>query len=174
MSKRILFDGLNLALKRGTGIAVYTRVLVHLTRELGHRAGILFSRKSGLPREELDREVAFFDAELAPSMMSKLRAAVSIGSYISTATGIHPQRVPLTGAVITQPLGSSWVACDDVYSATRVFDRARALFDVTGQFLKVKMPDSVDLFHWTSPLPIISNARANVYTIHDIIPLRLP
>jgi len=35
-SRRIYFDGLNLSLERGTGIATYTRLLANLVRELGY------------------------------------------------------------------------------------------------------------------------------------------
>ncbi len=31
-----------------------------------------------------------------------------------------------------------------------------------------------DLFHATRPIPLKVNGAANVYTIHDIVPLRLP
>jgi glycosyltransferase involved in cell wall biosynthesis len=173
MSYRILYDGHNLGLRRGTGIAMYTRALVHLARDLGHRTGILFSRNSRLPRDELEREVAFFDADMSSSRLQRLRAMLTLDGHLTSALGISAQKVA-TGAVLTEPLGTSWVQCDDVYSARRPFDRARVLFTVTGQFLKVRIPEPVDLFHWTSPLPVRSNARANIYTVHDIIPLRLP
>jgi glycosyltransferase involved in cell wall biosynthesis len=174
MPKQIFFDGLNLSLKKGTGIATYTRVLLGLTRDLGYRSGVLYSRQSGMPRDELAREVAFFDADVARTLPPPLRWIAALGSFLSAAKGIHPKKIPVTGTVITEPLGSSWVASDEVYVASRVFDRARARFMLTGNFLKVKMPIEVDLFHWTYPLPITSNARANIYTVHDIISLRLP
>src|SRR5882762_8781291 len=174
MPKQIFFDGLNLSLKKGTGIATYTRVLLGLTQDLGYRSGVLYSRKSGMPRDGLAREVAFFDADVARTLPPPLRWIAELGSFVSAARGIHPKKIPVTGTVITEPLGSSWVASDEVYVASRVFDRARARFMLTGNFLEVKMPIGVDLFHWTYPLPITSSARANIYTVHDIIPLRLP
>ena len=174
MSKRIFFDGLNLSLTRGTGIATYTRVLVGISRDLGYKSGILYSFQSKLPRDELAREIAFFDANAGPAASPVLRALGTARSYVSMFSGVRAQNVPLTGTVITEPLTPRWVPCDEIYTVPRVFDRARAFFFLTGKFLPVKLPAGVDLFHWTYPLPITSNARANIYTVHDLIPLRLP
>lgn len=173
MSNTIFFDGLNLSLKRGTGVATYTRVLVHLARTAGHRSGILYSRRYRSPRESLRREIEFFDAEMRlPKYVPDVAGGMRL--LATSLTGVWPQRIPVSGAVLTAPLGTSWVPCDEVYSAFRVFNHARALFALSGSFLKVHFPERADLFHWTYPLPLKANARANIYTIHDLVPLRLP
>src|SRR5690242_19354644 len=41
MSRRIFYDGLNLALARGTGIATSTRMLTALAREAGDEVGLV-------------------------------------------------------------------------------------------------------------------------------------
>lgn len=41
---KILFDGLNLSIKQGTGVATYTKVLAGQARALGHETAILYSR----------------------------------------------------------------------------------------------------------------------------------
>src|ERR1700687_5315121 len=112
MPKQIFFDGLNLSLSRGTGIASYTRILVGLARDLGYRAGVLYSRDGQMPRDELAREVAFFDADVVSHLPRSLRAIVALRNLISAASGIRPTRIPLTGAVITEPLGTSFVPSD--------------------------------------------------------------
>ena len=43
MSQRIYFDGLNLSLERGTGIATYTRMLAGVARDLGYEIGVVYS-----------------------------------------------------------------------------------------------------------------------------------
>ena len=45
MSRRIYFDGLNLSLERGTGIATYTRLLAGLARGLGYDVGASTARR---------------------------------------------------------------------------------------------------------------------------------
>ena len=172
MSKSIFFDGLNLSLTRGTGIATYTRCLEQLTRQLGHKSGVLYSRLSRFPREELLQEVSFFDADTSSSAPGWVQSAVEF--VASGLFGVRPQKVPVTGAVVTRPLGNAFVPSNEVHTAFRVFDHSSVVFGLSGQFLKVNFPERPDLFHWTYPMPVRSNARANIYTIHDLVPLRLP
>jgi len=175
LPKTIFFDGLNLGLRRGTGVATYTRTLANLTRgELGYRTGILYSRQRGFPRRSLDREIAFFDDPAPFHVWHSLKALTSFGNFLISVAGVRPKRIAPTGAVITQPLGINWVPSDEIYAATRIFDRAQGLFVISGMRLKARLSTKADLFHWTYPLPITSNARANIYTLHDLVPMRLP
>lgn len=174
MTKRIFFDGLNLALRQGTGVATYTKVLTHLTKQMGYENGVLHSTRHRLPKAPLAREIAFFDAQVGRGLPRPLQALSDVAGYFGGIGGVTPQAVPVTGAVVTQPLGGRWAPTDHVYAAPRVFDRSRGYFTLFNDLMKVKLPLDVDLFHFTYPVPMTSSARANIYTIHDIIPLRLP
>ena len=125
MAKRIFFDGLNLGLRHGTGVATYTRVLVRLCKELGYENGVLHSTRRRLPRDPMAREIAFFDAQPETEPPFALRALVGVGDYLSGLAGVRPQQVPLTGTVITEALGNRWTPTDHVYAAPRVFDQSR-------------------------------------------------
>jgi glycosyltransferase involved in cell wall biosynthesis len=174
MSKRVFYDGVNLSLKRGTGIATYTRVLGNIAHDLGHRTGILYSRPYPLPREHRLREILFFDADMGGPLPLAVRAARMVSKILPAVGGVRPKEISLSENVIKAPLGSAWVPADEVYSALQIFDRSRSSFALTGMFPKVRFAPRPDLFHWTFPIPMRSNARANIYTIHDLIPLRLP
>jgi len=65
MSHRIIFDGLNLSLRRGTGIATYTRILTHAAHDLGHEVGVVYSTPFTPAKNQLLREIAFFDEKRA-------------------------------------------------------------------------------------------------------------
>ena len=39
---RIIYDGLNLALRQGTGITTYTRNLTRVARKIGYEVGVVF------------------------------------------------------------------------------------------------------------------------------------
>ncbi|HEY5048390.1 MAG TPA: glycosyltransferase family 1 protein [Rhizomicrobium sp.] len=174
MTKRIMYDGLNLGLRHGTGVATYTRVLVQLARELGHETGILYNRFRSMPKKRLDREIAFFD-DPEPKGAAAVLRNVPLGlSCLTGFMGVQPTEIRPSGAVITRALGANWVASDRLYAAKNIFDRARGYFLLSGNLLDVRLPCKPDLFHWTYPLPMRGNARANIYTIHDVIPLRLP
>ena len=61
MPQRIIFDGLNLALEEGTGIATYARMLTRVARDLGHNVGVVYGSPQTPSKNPLLREIAFFD-----------------------------------------------------------------------------------------------------------------
>jgi len=63
---------------------------------------------------------------------------------------------------------------DRIFNGEDLFHRANAGFAVGRGFSKVHMPANIDLAHWTYPLPIEAKGAANIYTMHDLVPLRLP
>jgi glycosyltransferase involved in cell wall biosynthesis len=174
MSKTIFFDGLNLGLKQGTGVATYTRVLANSARELGHSTGILYNRQRQVPKNALAAEVVFFDEEPPPKLPGLVSKTLAGIEYIGGFAGTRLRPVPATGAVIIRPLSTRWVPCDYLYAAPNIFNRAAVFFYVLNRLYRVSLPLKHDLFHWTYPMPLRSNATANIYTIHDLVPLRLP
>lgn len=174
MPQKILFDGLNLSMKEGTRVATYTRVTAGVARAAGHETTILYSRAGKPPKRRLAREVVFFDEEPGRSGWSPAQLLLQGLDQIAGLLGTRATRVPLDGAVLTQPLGSRWVAADHVYAAPSIFNRAYgrfALFNLMSDFAMDWRPD---IAHWTFPLPLRSRYGANIYTIHDLVPLRLP
>lgn len=177
MPKTIYFDGMNLGILRGTGVATYTRVLANLTQGMGHRTGILYGPSRVLPRKAPDQEVAFFDVPSAqrPPFLLRALESFSFGGAIATAiAGVRPHRLTRSGIVITRQFESTFVNSDEIHSSYRVFDMARAQFTALGRRLPVHFDTPPDVFHWTYPLPMQANARANIYTVHDLVPARLP
>ena len=62
-----------------------------------------------------------------------------------------------------------------VWTAPRLFLFAHKWFDATGRRLHVRLPSPPPaVMHWTYPLPIAVAGARNVYTLHDLVPLRLP
>jgi len=39
---------------------------------------------------------------------------------------------------------------------------------------RVRLPEKPDLMHWTYPMPLRIGGIPNLYTLHDLVPLRLP
>lgn len=177
MPKTVYFDGLNLGLARGTGVATYTRVLANLVQSMGNRTGILYSQDRSAPKRALDREVAFFDtasSQEPPLALRVLQALGHAGKAVSASVGISPRKLERHGVVITRQFEATFVNSDDIFTAYRVFDIARANFVVLGQRTAVRFRRRPDLFHWTYPLPLKAKACANIYTVHDLVPIRLP
>jgi glycosyltransferase involved in cell wall biosynthesis len=63
---------------------------------------------------------------------------------------------------------------DRILNASDLFQLAGRHFRATGRFLRVRMPDRPAIMHWTYPLPIVLEGARNIYTVHDLVPLRLP
>lgn len=170
---KIGFDAMNLALDRGTGVATYTRNVVATAKSLGHETSLLYAIPRGIPKTSLEREVVLFDTPAASGAVIK-SLAVSIGDAFRDWSGVRATEIPVTGAVRTRQLAARYVPTDHVYAARELFQRASVTFGLTGRFMPVTLPEPVDVFHWTYPIPARVVGAANIYTVHDIIPVRLP
>src|ERR1044071_8664928 len=102
MGRRIYFDGLNLSLERGTGIATYTRVLANAVRKIGYEVGVVYSSPQRPAKNPLLREINFFDIrDTAPGGSSK-QVFEGIADQLRSPFGVQPSAVNLTGTVITE------------------------------------------------------------------------
>ena len=174
MSRRIYFDGLNLSLEHGTGIATYTRVLANVVRDLGFEVGVVYSSPHRPPKNALLREITFFDANNA-AHISRFRSRYNRTiDQFRYARGVRPTPLDLSGAVITEQFLSRLPPHDYMFMARNVFINARNYFAWSGRFAELAFDVPPDIFHCTYQLPIRAKAACNVYTIHDLVPLRLP
>jgi len=58
--------------------------------------------------------------------------------------------------------------------APDIFRVAQVYFDVHRRPLRVRLPGPPGIMHWTYPVPLAAIGWHNVYTVHDVIPLRRP
>ena len=181
---RILLDAYNLALAEGTGIATYARNLSHAIGELGHQPEVLYQFRSQGEDDKLLDEISFFDPvdqrrsrgrrRMLQAMASRpLRAAVTIAS---NAVGVRLKARPVRigSFVVTRGIQSRLPSFDKVWTAPRIFEKASDYFSLTGRFLPLELSPKPDVAHWTLPYPIYVPGVPNIYTIHDVVPLRMP
>src|SRR5712691_6974274 len=174
MSRRIYFDGLNLALERGTGIATYTRLLAQVARDLGYEIGIVYSSPQRPAKNTLMREISFFDSrDAAPAALPKL-VWDTFCDQLRSRLGVQPSAVKLTGTVITDQFHARLLLNAHLFVARNLFTNARWYFSWSGRFIDLNFDTAPDIFHCTYQLPLRVKRSCNVYTIHDLIPLRLP
>ena len=174
MVHRIYYDGWNLALPRGTGIATYSRVLIRLAREFGHDVGILYSIPRSPADDPLLREVAFFAAPRPPRPPT---LGSEIEKYLDRVRALWPIRpapVEASGAVLRRAVEADPVTGCRLFASREVFRTAVGLFEMTGRFTTLAFAERPDVFHFTFPTPVRAAGARNVYTIHDLVPLRLP
>jgi glycosyltransferase involved in cell wall biosynthesis len=174
MSRRIYFDGLNLSLEHGTGIATYTRLLAQLVRGLGYEVGVAYSSPNRPPENPLLREIAFFDQPKA-ARVSPVRSFYNHAvDQLKFARSVTPRAVNLSGAIITDHFQSRLPLRDGIFVSRNLFSNARIFFRWSGRFAELAFETRPDILHCTYQLPLRVKGACNIYTIHDLVPLRLP
>jgi len=178
MPHRIFYDGLNLSLPRGTGIATYTRMLVHAAHDLGHEVGVAYSTPFAPAKDPLLREIAFFDEKRAANPARRKLTPRRLLNHTIDQTLYHlpvkPRPVALSGAVVAAQFKATLADHDRIFVARNLFENAQRFFARTKAFVNLVFEPLPDILHCTYPLPLRVRSACNVYTIHDLVPLRLP
>ncbi|GGF80176.1 hypothetical protein GCM10007301_45380 [Azorhizobium oxalatiphilum] len=168
----IMIDGYNLGLEKGTGVATYARNLSYACRDLGARTEILYGAPFGPGRSDFLREISFFDPFQPQTAWDiALREA---GRLVPRPFGARAFEVPVTGSVIIESQKSRLPYFNRIWNATDLFGAATTQFAITNGFMRVRNLPPVDIMHWTYPLPLTLPGAKNIYTLHDLVPLRLP
>jgi len=168
-------DGYNLALPNGTGVATYGHVLADVLRGGGHHVTGLFGVDAGSAADL--REVLFYDrlGQVPPTPQLRRRRSRRI-----RMTALHPfltrtaADVPQTGRVETANLAERLPVFDRLATVPNLFEIAHRHFALYGRFLPVRMAGPPAIMHWTYPVPVRLENAANIYTLHDLVPLRMP
>ncbi len=168
----ILIDGYNLGLEKGTGVATYARNLSYELKELGHEVSVLYGSPGGFSRDPLLQEISFFDGPVQQNRFLILleRAKQTLRGLLS----YRAKEVPITGRVEARSFQSRLPHYDTIYNSSEIFQNAQGAFWVWKRVPNVRLPKQPDLAHWTYPLPLRIAGCPNIYTMHDVVPLRLP
>jgi glycosyltransferase involved in cell wall biosynthesis len=171
----ILYELFNLSISGGTGIATYARNLCSNARELGYDTdGLLHSYRAIDKRDPILAEVSFFDArnrEISPFDRFATRPwRWAMGAPF----GIAPAALPNGQIVVQATADRSMASFGNLYVANLFMEKARFHFKRFGSAARLKLKKSPDIFHATQAIPLAVPGAANIYTIHDIVPLRLP
>ncbi|HEX2151940.1 MAG TPA: glycosyltransferase family 1 protein, partial [Stellaceae bacterium] len=174
MSRRIFYDGLNLSLEHGTGIATYTRMLAQIARELGYEIGAVYSSPHRPAKNPLLREISFFDPNNAARISRRRGTYNYVMDQIHYMGGVTPGLLDLSGAVITDEFNKRLLLRDHLFVSRNLFTNARLYYSWTGRFAEMQFHVQPDILHCTYQLPLRAKRACNIYTIHDLVPLRLP
>lgn len=170
---KIMIDGYNLGLEKGTGVATYARNLSYCLHDLGHEVGVLYGGRSAPGTTDLMKEIAFFDSNAGdiPGWLRNLRA---VHETLYAPLGYEATRVPITGTVIADTFKSRLPYFDSIWNAKDLFRRSNNAFKMFSHLGRVYLNYKPDIVHWTYPLPLRIKGAKNIYTLHDLVPLRLP
>lgn len=159
-------------LARGTGIATYARGLGQAVRDAGYATEVLVDTGRKLPRNDPKlAEVVLLDANRRRNLIDEAR--VESRRIWGAPFGLRAGAIDrLSGAVSA---GREQLhAFERIHAIANLVDVERLHFMRYGTRLRVKIDRPCDLFQATRAAPIEVKGAANVYTIHDIVPLRLP
>lgn len=178
--KSLCIDGFNLSLAKGTGIATYGRNLLTNARSIGLATEVLYGPAAPHRDDDVLNEAALVEPSGSPTSRPGWRHRIERSAAIlGDRWGRVAKPVPVTGEVLwPQAMGGMpeargfWVAQD-------LYRRARRTFRSHGSITSVRFHETAeraapDIVHWTTVLPVHAIGRPNIYTIHDLIPLRLP
>nr|WP_310525231.1 glycosyltransferase family 1 protein [Polymorphobacter sp.] len=172
--KHIMIDGFNLALPRGTGVSTYGYSLAHTLQDMGWQVDGLYGLKTGFNRKI--REIMFFES-LGNEHLTKSPLPGS-GTWFKEIAQIgyapRGKRIERSGKVITGAFQHRLPDFDRLFSIPDMFDRGVRHFKRYRQFLTVRVPNPPAVMHWTYPVPVRMAGTRNIYTLHDLVPLRLP
>lgn len=168
----VVIDAYNFGLERGTGVATYGRNLSFGLRDIGCDVGVLYGGPFSAGRSSLLREIQFFESQaltLSPLQRAWRRLRASLAPSWNTAF-----EVPISGAVVSEGLASRLPHYDAIWNAPDLYLKAITQFNAFGAINRVSMRPTPDICHWTYPLPLRLRGTRNIYTLHDLVPLRLP
>lgn len=172
--RRILIEADNLVLPKGTGIATYARNLAAGLSSLGYELDALVGVARNLPKKHavLNR-MSYFDPAPPKKLKLKTKAMLAVRRSIGAPFGVTPVPLLKSDAVI-DPDPGRFAGFENVHTVFRLHEQARSHFYARGTPMKVNVQPGYDLFHATQAIPLRVAGIPNIYTIHDLIPLRLP
>ncbi|MEI7933342.1 MAG: glycosyltransferase family 1 protein [Alphaproteobacteria bacterium] len=119
-------------------------------------------------------DVLAFDAIDEHEAPTPLEVALRYLHYPFNALGgLRPIELPRSGLVFG-PMADALQPFHRVFATTRLIDVGMAHFKIYGRLVQLRLPDRPALFHATHPIPLAVKGCPNIYTIHDLVPLRLP
>lgn len=167
---RILIDGMNLALEQGTGVATYSKNLSYCLRQKGHEVTALYGKPMRAYQDDLLREAMFFD--IYPDRRSRWEETVQ--DFANAFLPKTAATIPTTDKVLKNHIANTLPDVDKYLNLNRLFKMSELRTWLHRGVMNVRLPEPVDIAHWTYPLPIRIEGAKNIYTLHDLVPLKLP
>lgn len=167
--RHILLDAYNLSLVQGTGIKRYgTNLLQTLIEENAEVSALISAPRSRFG--SVLQEAILYDAiRKKPTLRRCIPIALKSIAGILTAGVSTPSK-----HVLSPPDQKYWQHLNRYFTVPHIFNTSLQWFKRTGRNLHVRLPEPVDLWHCTTPLPVRIRGVRKITTVHDLIPLRLP
>jgi glycosyltransferase involved in cell wall biosynthesis len=172
---KLCIDGFNIALPKGSGIATYGRNLLTNARQIGLVPQVLYGSSTPKNDSNVLNETSLADVNKAPRKLKKIErfARTAMSRFPRQAWSVSP-----SGEVIWPTGAGGRPDADSYWAVEDLFGIAHRAFNAYGTHTPVSFRDNSalapDVMQWTSTVPLYAKGVPNIYTIHDLIPLRLP
>ncbi len=167
----LVVDGKNIALRHGTGVATYARSLCRNLATMNIDVDMLYGEHIIANASSLGEEMAFTDARPAA------RRRLFVMRYIERLLRVSREAVPVPLRFDLDRMTIQQAArvpqAKRYWNAPHVFDTPPLLVE-RGHFQSICNVMNADAAHWTYPVPSRLSGAANIYTLHDLVPLKLP
>ncbi len=168
---KVLVDGYNLQLTKGTGIKTYGLSLVQALTLLGADVDVLLSR-SGYKTNAILDEVFFYDNQVENrSLLFLLKGLAKTASPFYRAKRRKSDR---NFVVKRGQYKEEFLKYAESFNLPQCYSIANVLYKKLNLKTEITVPERVDLWHATYPLPMQIRGAKKITTVHDLIPLRLP
>jgi glycosyltransferase involved in cell wall biosynthesis len=166
-----LVDGSLLLAPDQTGIASFTRCLSAALVRMGAEVGLLLSgRAKPIPGAP---PIALADQVFATLVRGQGRLSRLLETRAGFRRKLQAIPIPLEGlevAALTRPLPDHHA----VFNASNFLAHSRTVFALSQRFSEISVERHFDAMHWTVPASVRVPKCPNIYTIHDLIPLKFP
>ncbi len=172
----VCIDGYNLAMPKGSGIATYGRNLLSTLGRLGVEGQVLYGPRAVRSSSNVLNETALVDPERSGRKVRKVQRFLRT---LASRTGHTAWPIVPSGEVEWPSRGGGRPMASGFWAAQELFQIANRSFDAYRKETPVRFDTSgglkaPDVMHWTATIPLHARGIPNIYTIHDLIPLRLP
>jgi glycosyltransferase involved in cell wall biosynthesis len=171
---RILLDGSLLLQTEQTGIGAYPRAVADVLQAAGARVDLLLSGRARPLKNAPGITMATQVFSRTPQRAARLR---TLGMLWRTGLGYRRHLVgypvPIEGMAV-DTLEPRLPKHDALFNANEVRDHAHLVFARRGLFTEISIGQRFSAAHWTGPVTIAVRGIPNIYTVHDVIPLRFP
>ena len=171
---KILIDGLNFELARGTGIKTFTRSVMRALSDNGHQLDLL-----------------------SDQVIRQIRYVSPVDSYLANLQTVTPHRIGMKQRILNSLPGvgkrfrgsfgvqdpdllesltgcPEWGCLDNVHVRPGLFTKSFMRSNLGLGMQPISSLPDVEALMLTSPLPVYLPSRLNVLCVHDVIPLSHP
>lgn len=172
----VMVDGSHLLSRSATGIGSYAHSLCSAISQLGLNLEVLYGENVYMQGGKDPESIAMqtfgsSNTKYRKNLSQKLRGLITKALRLpggATPFPVSAKDIDFSGLEYSPPrCGQSW-------NASNLFDQARSYFIRGKRMFPVKRPSTADAMHWTFPWPVAMPGIPNIYTIHDMIPIRYP